>query len=121
MAAWLDRLGAAFGASVGYDVASLSMHFLSDVSDGALDYLRAVVREPAFEEEEVARVRQERLDEIEDLIAARGGQLIGQTSELNRRQEQAPRPGDGQCQAGTGCLEKCAPIASGEAMDAHDS
>ena len=65
MAAWLDRLGAAFGASVGYDVASLSMHFLSDVSDGALDYLRAVVREPAFEEEEVARVRQERLDEIE--------------------------------------------------------
>ncbi len=65
MAAWLDRLGAAFGASVGYDVANLSMHFLSDVSDGALDYLRAVVREPAFEEEEVARVRQERLDEIE--------------------------------------------------------
>ncbi len=65
MAAWLDRLGAAFRASVGYDVASLSMHFLSDVSDGALDYLRAVVREPAFEEEEVARVRQERLDEIE--------------------------------------------------------
>jgi predicted Zn-dependent peptidase len=65
MAAWLDRLGAAFGASVGYDVSSLSMHFLSDVSDGALDYLRAVVREPAFEEEEVTRVRQERLDEIE--------------------------------------------------------
>ncbi len=65
MAAWLDRLGAAFWASVGYDVASLSMHFLSDVSDGALDYLRAVVREPAFEEKEVARVRQERLDEIE--------------------------------------------------------
>ena len=65
MAAWLDRLGAAFGASVGYDVTNLSMHFLSDVSDGALDYLRAVVREPAFEEEEVARVRQERLDEIE--------------------------------------------------------
>jgi zinc protease len=65
MAAWLDRLGAAFRASVGYDVASLSMHFLSEVSDGALDYLRAVVREPAFEGEEVARVRQERLDEIE--------------------------------------------------------
>ena len=39
MAAWLDRLGAAFRASVGYDVASLSMPFLSDVSDGALDYL----------------------------------------------------------------------------------
>ncbi len=65
MAAWLDRLGAAFRASVGYDVSNLSMHFLSDVTDGALDYLRAVVREPAFEEEEVARVRQERLDEIE--------------------------------------------------------
>lgn len=65
MAAWLDRLGAAFAAGVGYDVSNLSMHFLSDVTDGALDYLRAVVREPAFDEAEVSRVRQERLDEIE--------------------------------------------------------
>ena len=65
MAAWLDHLGAAFRATVGYDVASLAMHFLSDVTDGALDYLRAVLREPSFDESEVARVRQERLDEIE--------------------------------------------------------
>lgn len=65
MAAWLDRLGAAFGAGVGYDVATLSMHFLSDVTGGALDFLRSVVREPAFESDEVSRVRQERLDEIE--------------------------------------------------------
>ncbi len=65
MAEWLDRLGAAFHARVGYDVTNLSMHFLSDVTAGALDYLRAVVREPTFAAEEVARVRQERLDEIE--------------------------------------------------------
>ena len=65
MAAWLDRLGAAFSATVGYDVASLGMHFLSDVTDGALDYLRSVVLDPSFVAEEVARVRQERLDEIE--------------------------------------------------------
>ena len=65
MAAWLDRLGADFTASVGYDVSTLSMHFLSDVTEGALDYLRAVVREPTFDGEEAARVRQERLDEIE--------------------------------------------------------
>ena len=65
MAAWLDRLGAAFRARIGYDVAHLSMHFLSDVTPGALDSLRAVVREPAFAEAEVSRVRQERLDEIE--------------------------------------------------------
>jgi zinc protease len=65
MAAWLDHLGAAFSATVGYDVASLAMHFLSDVTEGALDYLSSVVREPSFEREEVSRVRQERLDEIE--------------------------------------------------------
>ena len=65
MAAWLDRLGAALNVGVGYDVATLSMHFLSDVTAGALDVLQAVVRSPTFDDAEVDRVRQERLDEIE--------------------------------------------------------
>lgn len=65
MAEWLDRLGATFHASVRHDLATLSMHFLSHVTAGALDYLAAAVREPRFEAEEVGRVRQERLDEIE--------------------------------------------------------
>lgn len=65
MADWLDRLGASFRASVGYDVATLGMHFLSEVSEGALDFLAAALREPRFEPHEVDRVRSERLDEIE--------------------------------------------------------
>jgi len=65
VAAWLDRLGAAFSVSAGYDVTILSLHLLSDVLEGGLDFLRAVVREPSFEEHEVERVRQERLDEID--------------------------------------------------------
>jgi len=65
VAAWLDRLGASFSVSAGYDVTILSLHLLSDVLDGGLDFLRAVVREPTFAEAEVDRVRQERLDEID--------------------------------------------------------
>lgn len=64
-ARWLDRLGAAFRASAGYDVATLQLHTLSDVLDGTLDFLRAVVREPAFAPAEVARVRDELADELE--------------------------------------------------------
>ncbi len=65
VAVWLDRLGAAFHASVSYDFATLSMHFLSEVTEEALDFLATVARQPRFEEEEVERVRAERLDEIE--------------------------------------------------------
>lgn len=65
MAEWLDQLGAAFGVSVGYDTGLLSIHTLSDVLEGALDYLAAVTLRPSFDPAEVARVRQERLDEIE--------------------------------------------------------
>ncbi|HKK27124.1 MAG TPA: pitrilysin family protein [Gemmatimonadota bacterium] len=65
VAAWLDRLGASFSVSAGYDVTILSLHLLSDVLDGGLDVLRAVAREPSFAEAEVDRVRQERLDEID--------------------------------------------------------
>lgn len=65
VAEWLDRLGAVFHAAIRYDVATLSMHFLSEVTPGALDFLATVVREPRFDPEEVERVRKERLDEIE--------------------------------------------------------
>ncbi len=65
MAEWLDRLGAAFRASVQYDIATMAMHCLSDVTAGALDFLATALREPRFQEHEVDRVRGERLDEIE--------------------------------------------------------
>jgi zinc protease len=64
VAQWLDHLGASFRVSVQYDVAIISMHFLSDVTEGALDFLAAVVREPRFDDSEVVRIRDERLDEI---------------------------------------------------------
>ncbi len=65
VATWLDRLGAGFSVSAGYDVTILSLHLLRDVLDGALDFLAAVVRRPSFEEAEVERVLGERLDEID--------------------------------------------------------
>lgn len=64
-AEWLDRLGASFQASAGYDVTSLNLHTLSDVLDGTLDFLRAVAREPAFAPDELKRVRAETADELE--------------------------------------------------------
>lgn len=64
-AEWLDRLGASFRASAGYDVTTLNVHTLSDVLDGSLDFLRAVVREPAFAASELTRVREEAADELE--------------------------------------------------------
>ncbi|MDP2481013.1 MAG: pitrilysin family protein [Candidatus Palauibacterales bacterium] len=65
VASWLDRLGAGFSVSAGYDVSILSLHTLSDVLEGALDFLAAVARHPSFEPAEVERVRGERLDEID--------------------------------------------------------
>lgn len=65
MARWLDRLGVGFDASAGYAVVLLSLHTLTDVLEDALDFLAEVVRRPAFPDEEVARIRGERLDEIE--------------------------------------------------------
>ena len=64
-AEWLDRLGASFRASTGYDVTSLNVHTLADVLDGTLDFLRAVVREPTFASSELSRVRAEAADELE--------------------------------------------------------
>ncbi len=65
MARWLDRMGASFSVQVSHDLAMVSVHLLRDVLPDALDYLAAALREPAFEEEEVERIRSERLDEIE--------------------------------------------------------
>lgn len=65
VASWLDRLGAGFSVSAGYDVSILSLHTLSGVLDGALDFLAAVTRHPSFDPAEVERVRGERLDEID--------------------------------------------------------
>ncbi len=65
MARWLDRLGAGFDASVGYEAAILSLHTLSDVLEQALEFLSVVTRDPSFPEHEVERVRGERLDEID--------------------------------------------------------
>ena len=65
MARWLDHLGAAFRATVQYDVATLSMHFLPEVTDGALDFLASAALEPRFDSSEFDRVQGERLDEIE--------------------------------------------------------
>ncbi|MFQ5689779.1 MAG: M16 family metallopeptidase [Gemmatimonadota bacterium] len=65
VADWLDHLGAVFHARVSYDVATLSLRCLSQVTRGALELLATVARQPAFAQEEVERVREERLDEIE--------------------------------------------------------
>ena len=64
MAEWLDHLGASIGSGVGHDSARFSLHTLSDTSEEALDYLAAVVLAPSFLPDEVARVREERLDEV---------------------------------------------------------
>jgi zinc protease len=60
----LDHLGAQFSVSVDHDSTVLSLQFLSWVFDGALDLLAEVVAQPAFDPEEVERLRDERLDEI---------------------------------------------------------
>lgn len=64
VAEWLDYLGARFRVQVDYDASVISLHFLSRVFEGALEFLAEVVSAPAFEEKEVARLRDERLDEI---------------------------------------------------------
>ncbi len=65
MARWVDRLGVGFDASAGYAVTVVSLDALTDVFEDALEFLATVVRYPSFPETEVARVRGERLDEIE--------------------------------------------------------
>jgi zinc protease len=64
LAEWLDQMGASVGSGVGYDSARFSLHSLSDTLDDALDYLSTVLLSPDFPEEEVARIRAERMDEV---------------------------------------------------------
>ena len=65
MARWLDRLGVGYRATAGYAVGAVSMHFLSEVFDEALEFLAATILDPGFPEHEVERIRRERIDEIE--------------------------------------------------------
>jgi zinc protease len=77
MATRLDRIGASFTVSSGYDVTVLSMHTLSGTLEEALDFLASAVQSPDFLDGEVERVRQERVDEIrrkEDEPAHRAAQ-----------------------------------------------
>ncbi|MCG8469232.1 MAG: insulinase family protein [Gemmatimonadetes bacterium] len=65
MARWLDRLGASFDASAGFETCSISMHVLPDVLDEALEFLAHAIIRPTFPENDFDRLRDERLDEIE--------------------------------------------------------
>lgn len=60
----LDFLGARLTVDVTYDASLLSLRFLSRVFDPALDLLAEIVAQPAFDDGEVERLRDERLDEI---------------------------------------------------------
>jgi zinc protease len=64
VAEWLDYLGARFTLDVNHDATTLSLHFLSRVLDGALDFLAEILTKPEFASKEVERLRDERLDEI---------------------------------------------------------
>jgi zinc protease len=59
-----DLLGASLSADVGPDATVLSLECLEPVLGRALDLLVEVVSEPAFDPKEIARLRDERLDEI---------------------------------------------------------
>ena len=65
MARWLDRLGVGYRATVGYSVGAVSMHFLSEMFEDALDFLAATILDSEFSDHEVERIRRERIDEIE--------------------------------------------------------
>ncbi len=64
VAAALDHLGARFSLDVNHDSTVLSLDFLSRVQDAAFDLLAEIVTQPAFEANEIGRLKEERLDEI---------------------------------------------------------
>ena len=64
MAEWLDYLGARFSIDVDHDATRLGLHFLSRVAEGAYELLAEIVARPAFRPDEIARLRDERLDQI---------------------------------------------------------
>ena len=60
----LDSLGVRFNVEVKHDATVLNPHFLSRVRDETFELLAEILTRPAFEEKEVSRLRDERLDEI---------------------------------------------------------
>ncbi len=60
----LDFLGTRLTVDVTHDASVLSLQFLSRVFDSALDLLAEIVTQPAFDDAEVERLQDERLDEI---------------------------------------------------------
>ncbi len=64
VAEWLDQLGAVFRVDVDHDSTVLSIDFLSRVREEAFQFLAEILSRPSFEEKEVQRLRDERLDEI---------------------------------------------------------
>jgi len=64
VAEWLDHLGARYSLDIDHDATIISVHFLTQVMDGAFDLLAEVVARSAFDAGEVERLRDERLDEI---------------------------------------------------------
>ena len=60
----LDFIGARLNVEVTHDGTILSLAFLSRVFDEAIELLAEIVSRPAFEESEVDRLKDKRLDEI---------------------------------------------------------
>ncbi len=60
----MERLGTAFSVSTGWDAATVTFTCLADRLDEVLLYLSEAVRLPAYPDDEVARVREQRLAAI---------------------------------------------------------
>ena len=65
----LEGIGASLGVVGGWDATRVSLKVLADRLEEALDLFAEVVRTPAFPEEEVSRVRSQRLAAIEQELA----------------------------------------------------
>ena len=60
----IEALGGSFGSGAGWDSSSAGLGILSRHLHAAFDVLADVVRRPSFPEEEIARVREQRLADI---------------------------------------------------------
>ena len=63
----IERLGASLSAQSNSDSSTVSLQVLKKNADGAFDLLADVVKNPAFEPEEVERLRRERLTRVAQL------------------------------------------------------
>src|SRR5208282_3083142 len=63
----IERLGASLSAQSNSDSSTISLQVLKKNADGAFDLLADVVKNPAFEPEEVERLRRERLTSVAQL------------------------------------------------------